>query len=307
MATTTNITTTYAGEKAQRWYSAALLSSNSLQNGAIEVMPNVKFKKVLRRASLTDFIKDQTCDFTDEGTLTLDERVLQPESFQVNLKLCKNDYRDTWDAIEMGYSAHDNLPPSFADYLLAYTAARIAESNESYIWSGTTATSGQFDGFETIFTNQSEQPSGQELAGTTVTSSNVIAQLESVLDAVPNAVYSREDFSILIPIGIAKHYISAQAALGYRDLFHDGKTAMNFQGVPLITCNGMTDDVMFATYRENLVFGTGVLADHSEVKLIDTSDTLGDENVRIVARYTAGVQVVHPADVVTYGISNSGN
>lgn len=307
MATTQSITTTYAGENAGRYISAALLESASLSNGAIEVMPNVKYKAVLERLDVTGLLKDRACDFDPTGTITLAERVLTPKELSVNLQLCKKNYRNTWEAIEMGYSANDNLAPSFADYLLQRVLARVADANETNVWQGVAATVGEFDGFETLFLSQADQPSAQEVSGTTVTASNVVAEIQSVLDATPSAVYKAPGYAIMIPIGIEKHYIAAQAALGYRDQYHDGKTNLNFQGVPLIVCPGMSDDVMFATYSGNLIFGTGLMSDQNEVRLIDTSETLGDDNVRIVMNFTAGVQVASPEDVVTYGITNSGN
>ena len=44
-----SITTTYAGEFAGKYVSAALLSGNTIANNLIEVKPNVKFKEVLKR------------------------------------------------------------------------------------------------------------------------------------------------------------------------------------------------------------------------------------------------------------------
>ena len=66
---------------------------------------------------MDDILKDGSCDFSATSTLTLTERVLQPETFQVNLNLCKADFRSDWQAVEMGYSAYDELPSSFADFL----------------------------------------------------------------------------------------------------------------------------------------------------------------------------------------------
>ena len=72
MATTTSITTTYAGEKAAGYISAALLSANTIENGGITVKPNVKFKQVIKRLSTTDLIADGSCDFAATDTVTLD-------------------------------------------------------------------------------------------------------------------------------------------------------------------------------------------------------------------------------------------
>ena len=46
----------------------------------------------------------------------------------------------------------------------------------------------------------------------------------------------------------------------------------------------------------NLYFGTGLLSDHNEVKLLDMADLDGSQNVRVIARFTAGTQVGIAAD-----------
>ena len=307
MATTTNITTTYAGEFASKYISAALLSANTIENGGVEVIPNVKYKHVISRLDVSGLQKDATCDFDPNGTITLAERILTPKELQVNAVLCKKDYHDTWEAVNMGYSAHDNLAPSFADYLVGLIAASVAEGNETNLWSGATATNGGFDGFETLLALDANLPAAQEVSGTTLSAANIIAQLALVVNAIPNAVYGKEDLKIYIPISAAKFYVAAQAALGYQDLYNVGQTELNYQGIPLFVANGMSDNVMVAAQSSNLYFGTGLLSDHNEVKVIDTSETLGDDNVRIVMRYTAGVQYGVVEDIVTYGITNSAN
>ena len=150
MATTTSITSTYAGEFAGKYISAALLSGSTIENGLITVKPNVKFKEVLKKvATDANVIKDATCDFAATGTVTLTERILQPEEFQVNLELCKKDFRSDWEAIQMGYSAYDNLPPAFSDFIIGHAAGLVAEKTENNIWSGQTGNAGEFDGSTT--------------------------------------------------------------------------------------------------------------------------------------------------------------
>jgi hypothetical protein len=81
MATTTSITTTYAGEFAGKYIAAALLSAPTLEKGGITIMPNVKFKQVIKKVSTNDIIKNATCDYDPTSTITLTEKILQPESF----------------------------------------------------------------------------------------------------------------------------------------------------------------------------------------------------------------------------------
>jgi len=132
----TSITTTYAGEYAGTILAAALLSADTIEGGGITVKPNVKFKEVLKTLSTNALVKDAACDFADQSTVTLAERILQPEEFQVNLELCKKDFHSDFLAIEMGYSAFDTLPASFADFLIGHIAAKVAQKTEQTIWTG---------------------------------------------------------------------------------------------------------------------------------------------------------------------------
>jgi len=191
----------------------------------------------------------------------------------------------------------DTLPPSFAEFLIAHVAGKVAEKTENNIWEGATATAGEFDGFVPQLTADATVV---DAVGTTVNAGNVIAELQKILDAIPNTVYGKEDLKIYISQNIAKSYIAAQAALGYRELFNDGMTNMNFQGVPLFVANGLADDHAVAAETSNLYFGTGLLSDSQEVKVLDMADLDGSQNVRVIMRFTAGVQYGIGSDIVLY-------
>ena len=302
MATTTNITTTYAGEKLQGFISAATLSPVTIERGGVEVKPNIKFKSVIKTlASSDDLVADGSCDFLTTSTVTLDERYLEPKEFQVNLQLCKKDFREDWDAISMGLSAHDTLPPSFSDYLMGHVVAKVAEKIEKTIWQGDdTANDGEFDGFVQLATNDAGVVDVASPASGGVDASNVIAELGKVVDAIPTEIYNKEDLYIYIAPNVARAYIRAQAALGYKDLYHVGKTELDFEGIKLFIANGMADSYMMAAQASNLHFGTGLLSDKNEAKVIDMADIDGSQNVRVVLRYTATVNYGISSEVVLY-------
>jgi|TARA_S200002703_G_scaffold147982_1_gene144264 hypothetical protein len=297
MATTTSITTTYAGEFAGEYIAAALLSGVTLSQGGVSVKPNIKFKEVIKKLALDSILKDASCDFDPTSNVTLTERILQPEEFQVNLQLCKKDFRQDWDAQSMGFSQYDNLPKKFSDFLIAQVAAKVAQKTEQNIWQGATANAGEFNGFQALLAADGDVV---DVTGTTLSAANIIAELGKVVDAIPSAVYSKEDVKIYIPTSAAKFYIQAQAALGYRELYNVGKTEMNFQGIPLFTAPGLGNDKMVAAESSNLFFGTGLLNDWQEVKLIDMADIDGSQNVRVVLRGSAGCQHGVGADIVLY-------
>lgn len=317
MATTTSITTTYSGEFAGEYISAALLSGSTIDNGGITVKPNVKFKETLKKVSTNDIVKDATCDFDPTSTITLTEKVLQPEFQQVNLQLCKKDFISDWEAISMGYSAHHDLPSSFSDFLIGHVAGKVAQRTENSIWAGDTSTNGQFNGISTLVAADADLPSGQEIAGTTVDAANVIAQMGSIVDAIPSALYGSEDLNIYVSQNIARAYVRALGGFGSSGLGAAGTNAMGtqwwnngsltFDGVKIFVANGLADNTAIAAEKSNLFFGTGLLADHNEVKVLDMSDLDGSDNVRVVMRFTAGVQYGVVEDIVTYGITNSAN
>ena len=303
----TSITTTYAGEFAGKYISAALLSADTIEGGGISVKPNVKYKEVMKTLSTNALVKDAACDFADQSTVTLAERILQPEEFQVNLELCKKDFHNDWEAIQMGYSAFDSLPPSFADFLIGHIAAKVAQKTEETIWTGTTATAGEFDGFATLL---AADATVIDVVGTTVTAANVIDELGKVVDAIPTAVYGKEDLYIYVSQSIARAYVRAlggfgASGLGANGVNNAGTTWYNggdlaFDGVKLFVCSGMADNDMVAAQKSNLFFGTGLLSDHNEVKLIDMADIDGSQNVRVVMRYTAAVQYGLGSEIVLY-------
>jgi hypothetical protein len=318
MATTTSITSTYAGEFAGKYISAALLSGVTLDRGGIEIKPNVKFKEVIKKiATDSNVIKDATCDFTDTATITLTERILQPEEFQVNLELCKKDFRSDWEAVSMGYSAFDNLPPKFSDYLIGHVSGLVAEKTENNIWSGVNANAGEFDGFSTLMAADGDII---DVAAGTVTSANVIAELGKIVDAIPSALYGKEDLYIYVSQNIARAYVRALggfgilenaagsenvSSIGANGVSNQGTMwwqngALSFDGVKLFVANGLGDNKAVAAEKSNLFFGTGLLSDHNEVKLIDMADLDGSQNVRVVMRFTAGVQYGIGADIVLY-------
>ena len=316
MATTTSINSTYAGEAAGKYISAALLSGNTIAKGGLTIRPNIKFKEVVKRLELDSIVRDGTCDFADTSTLTLTERILEPKEFQVNLELCKQDFRSDWDAIKMGYSAHDNLAPNFQSYLISHVAAKVAQKTEQVIWGGADGVEGEFDGFITLLELDADLPAANEVTGITIDASNVIDELGKVVDAIPTELYGRDDFCIYIPQNVYRAYVRSLGGFGANGLGAAGVGAkgnnqshgdLMFDGVKLFVANGLPSNVMVATTKDNLQFGTGLMNDQNEVKVLDMADLDGSQNVRIIMRYTAAVQYGIAEHIVTYGIVNSAN
>jgi len=297
-----SITTTYAGEFAGKYVSAALLSGNTIANNLIEVKPNVKFKEVLKRVDLSGAIANASCDFTDAGTVALTEKIIEPKELQVNLELCKTPFQSDWEAVSMGYSAHDNLPATFSDYFIGLMSESIAEQTEKDIWAGV-AGAGTFDGFKTLLNADAGHTGAKKITGEAVTSANVVAELGKIVDAIPSEVYGKEDLYIYVAQNIFRAYKRALGGFQTAGLGHNQDMDIQyFDGVKVVACNGLSDNNAIAAQKSNLFFGTGLLSDHNEIKVLDMADIDGSKNVRFIARYSAGVQYAAVEDIVSFGL-----
>jgi hypothetical protein len=320
-----SITTTYSGEAASGYVAAALLSANTLDKKLVTIMPNVKYKSVIQKLDVTGIINDASCDFqTNSGSVAITERVLTPKELQVNLELCKQEFVDSWEALQLGFSAFDEIPKNFNDFLVSYVGGKVAEATEQSIWQGTavgtpgdTSTNGQFVGFQARLSGSiaaggagavlpaRKNGTGAILSGS-ISGSNVISILEDVVATIPSTVYGKTDLVLYVGTSVAKAYQQSQAggtsgANGWNNQFNVGEKPYNFNGIEIVLCPGMSDSKIVAAQKSNLFFGTGLLSDYNEIKVLDMSNIDGSQNYRVIMRYTAGTQFGIGSDIVYYG------
>ena len=315
LATTTNITTSYAGEFAGEYIAAALLSASTIDDGGLTVKANIAFKEVIKKLATTALVASASCDFDPTSTVTLTERIIEPKELQVNLQLCKYDFVNDWEAQSMGYGLGQTLPPKFSDFLIAHVASEIAQSTEFNIWQGDVAgaTYTSFDGFEKLIAaavTSGDIPAAQAITSVALTSANIIDKLSEVVDAIPSALYGKEDLFIYVGTKAAKLYVQALGGFGANGLGANGVANMGTQwwnngsltvnGVKIFVCPGMSDNKMYAAQRSNLYFGTGLLNSAQEVKVLDMADLDGSNNVRMIMRFTSAVQFGIASDLVEY-------
>ena len=307
MANPTYTAGTYAGEFSGKILGAALLSASTLDQGAITIMPNVRYKSVLQVGAWANVVKGASCDFTATGALTLTEKVLTTKELQVNAELCKQDLVQEWQAVEMGFSAYAEIPNSFEEYVISRVAAEVANATETSIWAGASG-SDDYDGFQALAYADSTVV---DVTAATVTSANVIAQMGAVVDAASKAALGQADLTLYVSTNVARAYIRALGGFGTSGLgaagidnkgtsWYSNNQQLTFEGIPVFVANGMGNNKMILTPKSNLFWGTGLADDRNEVRFIDMADKDGSRNVRVIMRWTAGCQIGVGADLVYY-------
>jgi len=305
MAFTT--TSNFAGKAAGFYISAALKSAVSLDY--LTMIENVKFKSNIQKMDATvSPIAAATCDFTGAGTLALTEKVLEPANLQINLDLCKATLLDSWESLQMRAGAGAPPPASFDDYVISYMGDIIGNATENSIWAGVANAGGDFIGFTGAgaagwLRAGAADPATQAVltggAGVAPTATTIIADIQAGLDAVPTAVIGKEDVFVYMNQKNYQHYIQAVSTLGYINAYNmNGDYEPRVNGYKIAVVNGLQNAAIVVAEKSNMFFGTDLLSDATRIQLLDMSALDGSDNMRMVARYSAGTQTGIGSDIV---------
>lgn len=290
------ITSNYAGNAALPYVAPAILSGDTIANGYVEVLENVRYKANLRKFDGVA-LQAAGCEFSNSGgSLTLSDVVLTTTALQVNEQVCNKDLRTAWEANQMrGQSS--NSPADFQAFAAQYVAAKVAEGVERNIWhgkynhtdGGTDGTYQSFDGICNLIV--AGTPGHEDLLTGATTSANILSRLTTLSADIPDVLAGDPDTKLFMSRAMKQLYYTALA--GTAELtFHAAEAANFFNGYEIITPGGMPNDTFIFSKKENLYFGTDLLTDHIEAAVLNLMGVTGDDVTRIIMKFSAGVQIV---------------
>jgi hypothetical protein len=294
---------TYAGELALPYINAAILSGDTLAKGYVTLKEGVKYKAVLKKLSnAASLVQAASCDFSQAGSLNLDESVLTVSDLKVNLELCKAEFARDWEAAATGRGfINDVVPANFNDFLIGYAAAKVAENIEYTIWQGNapSGTYPAFDGFEKKINATAGTYANFTWTSGAMAVGTVIDNLNQVIDNLPVALIGSTETKLYMNRATAQFYRQAVAADGYLQMFQASDSFnLQFNGYDIYVCPGMSNGTVIAAQPSNLFVGVDANSDFAEVRVVDMSLTDASDNVRMAMRFRVGVQVGVYQDVV---------
>ena len=300
MATTTSLTTTYAGDVAGGYIQAAFLSNDTINN--VTFKTNIAYKQKVQRIqdNATTF-SGQTCDFTPTGTVTLDERTLTLVPLALQRQLCKTTFFTDWEAL----AAQNDDISTVADALTITLMGVIGQINETMIWQGVAAT-GQYDGFETLML--ADATVIDIASPVAIDATNVVAKLQLVVAASPLRVRRGiEKPLIYVASNVAEAYRNAQATLGNNNLYQSGAAiSMTWLGqYDIVECPGMSASTVVMAQKSNLWFGTNTGENWTSIQVIDMQPVNGDKTVRFSADFFGACQYGFGNEIVLYHLDNA--
>ncbi len=303
LATTTTVSSNYAGKVAGEIIGAAFKEGDTLRLGVLTVAENVNYKFNLRKVLYADGTVDYACGFTPQGAITLSEKVILPKKVMNAFDVCKEDFRQTWSEDSMGVSASNpNAPADIMEAIQVEVLASQSEKLDDDIWNGLDATDGETgDGFIVQFAADGgiiKANNGITAIGAVTTEANVEANLKIALNAIPVAL-RRKTIEVLVSSNVFQAYTFYLISKGIAwNGTTDDKMA-KFGKYDLIEINGLPDDTIICAEKKNLVLATGLQGDHNELKLVD-EDEIGllTGQVRGKIVYNAGVGYYNAEDIV---------
>ena len=297
MATTTSITTTYAGDMSKEYISALVYAMDSISGRFVTLKSNVKGKQLVRVANILPIAGDASCSFNPQGSVNVTERFVDPKRIQYDLELCILDYVDDWNQALTGPSADDNLPSDFEAYFKQRVLAKIAEAENFKIWNGVDGV-GSYDGLEAKMIADANVI--KVATPVAITEANVVAELTKMFKTIPVLVRRASDFKWVVSQNIADAYALALGAGNYLQQLTTGDKPLNFNGIALEVCDGISDSTMSAYSVENIWFATATESDFNDLRMIDMRETTGDKTVRFSLTFSADVNFGIPEEVVFY-------
>ena len=297
MATKVTVTSNYAGKEAGAIIGQAFKEADTIQKGFITTFENINFKLNLRKIELTGGKRAYSCGHVPAGAITLSEKVLEPIKFKDDFEVCKEDFRAQWSEESMGASAHnDNAPKDIMDAILVEKLAQTAEELDFNIWNGDATNTDEFDGFLKLFAADADVIDVNLPAATT--EANVEAYLKLALAAVPISL-RRKTLKVGVSPDVALAYSFYLISKGISNgLGGDANTTLKFGKYDLVEINGLPASTIVIAEPKNLIFGTGLLADHNDVRLVDQDETLLNGKVIGTMVYNAGVQYYNGEEIV---------
>ena len=283
----------WTGIDAPGFYSKTFFESTAIKD--FTKILDAKDKVKLAKLDADSIIQDDSDSFSATD-LTLNQKQVTVAGKKVNLELPIR-------SLEQSFISTSLMPGSnsmattgdFINYVVDFSAKLAAQDIEKLTWSTGSTQNGLI--------YQAKNDTGTTIVtSTTVTSSNVIAEMTKIYNAIPASILHKPDLVIYVSSSIYKAYRVAFSTAALSSGVYNGDLAeLSFMGVKVKEAQGMGTNNAFAACLSNLYFVTDLVEDYKNLMVIDYFQTSGNPVIRVVSRFKFAVSYVIPQEVVVYG------
>lgn len=268
------------------------------------VLPGVKNKTKIANVLFDQLTQEADCAFTPtDSTVSAIEVDVCPLSVQTSV--CQYQLEQSWLADQMAKGSNSDMTvASFMTYFWSQMSNKAHEEFALISWQGDAdgATSTYLDLCDGWLKRLCGLAGVIRVEQDTVTSSNVIAEMGAVLQALPNEV--------LVNIGANIQFkVSPDVAVAYRIATASTNTtnnvttglALTFLDIPIVVEYGLPANTIILSDKNNFIFATDIEGDIDSLQIVDFSKTTLDREIGARADYKAGFYITNPTQIVFYG------
>jgi len=287
-ASTLTNNTTYDGEQLEGYILKSFTDNKTVASvPATQVITDIMEKEKIGKLDGSDLVQvGENCTFNDSGTVVFSEETLEPKDLFINISLCYEDLRPIYNTLNSGALNEQELKAGFAGEMANMLVSKFNQSWENMIWNATGGTGStladQIVGIDAAITTHAE-------TGATLSASNVIAHLSTLVAALPNDVLDKESLTIYMNQKALNFYYDALFALGI--MTPQGVTAATYKGYPIVAISQISNGKMYAFDTNNLYFGIGGMSDFEALQILDQKKTTGDNAVRLILQARGDVAI----------------
>jgi hypothetical protein len=294
--------TTFYGTDAEGFFKKVL--TTGVAKNELSLLPNVKSKIKLAYSDLGDILQGDDCSFSASGEGSLNQKTMEVCDLKVNLEYCATTFEANYLSAQLraGSNNEEAVPASYAEFVVNYVAEKVASDLEITMFKGDTGTSSYplnlCDGLVKQFLADSDVIDVTATAST-ITSTNVVGELNRILEAVPAQVRQQPNFKIFVSQEIAFAYKQAQAST-QGGLFLVGDKELNYLGFRLIPTSGLSAKQMIAFNSDKVFFLTDLTSDWDEILIIPQRNISGARTERFATSLKFGVNYLYGNEIVLY-------
>jgi len=299
MALTDN--TTFYGKDAEGFFKKVLTTGAA--KSELSLVPNVKSKIKLAYSDLGNILQAEDCSFSATGEGSLNQKTMEVCDLKVNLEYCATTFEANYLSLQLraGSNNEEVMPASYADFVVNYVAEKVASDLEIVLFRGDTGTSSYpYSLCDGLVKQLLADAAVIDVSATaSLTSANVVTELNRVLNVVPAEVRQQPNFKIFVSQEIAFAYKQAQAVT-QGGLFLVGDKELNYLGYRLIPTSGLTAKQMIAANMDKVFFLTDLTSDWDDIIIIPQRNISGARTERFATSLKFGVNYLYGNEIVLY-------
>jgi hypothetical protein len=292
--------TTFYGKDAEGFYANALLTGSS--KSLFTLVANVKSKIKLAQLNIGNILQSADCTFSNTGEGTLAQKSFEVEPIKINLSYCKRTFETNYlsQILRPGSNNNEVMPASVEAFLLTEVSNKVSADLEQLVWKGNLGSTASYplplaDGLEKQLLADTAVI---DVASTTLSASNIIAQISLVYNAIPAQIL--DEAVIMLGSAAYRFYRQALAAASAEAYYIQDHSELSFLGVKVIEAKGMSANRMVAGRLSNFLLLTDLMSDFEAVRILPQSEITGEPTVRMTAEFKFAVGYVYGSEIVFY-------